>query len=108
MLRLNGAEAAPSTVVYAGDSIEFVPAVSGAPAQRTLKDLLGADFTGGVTINGRLADLETRLELILLREGGDFIVVARQGHPALVHAQLLGHQLPQAQQWKPRGWRSPA
>ena len=61
VLRLNGAEAAPSTVVYAGDSIEFVPAVSGAPAQRTLKDLLGADFTGGVTVNGRLVDLDTRL-----------------------------------------------
>lgn len=61
VLRLNGAEAAPSTVVYAGDSIEFVPAVSGAPAQRTLKDLLGADFIGGITVNGRLVDLDTRL-----------------------------------------------
>ena len=61
VLKLNGNEAAPSAVVYAGDSIEFVPAVSGASAQRTLKDLLGADFTGGATINGRLADLGTRL-----------------------------------------------
>lgn len=61
VLKLNGADSTPSAVVYAGDSIEFVPAVSGAPAQRTLKDLLGADFTGGVTVNGRLADLDTRL-----------------------------------------------
>lgn len=61
VLKLNGTESAPSAVVYAGDSIEFSPAVSGAPAQRTLKDLLGADFTGGVTVNGRLADLDTRL-----------------------------------------------
>ena len=61
VLKLNGTESAPSAVVYAGDSIEFSPAVSGAPAQRTLKDLLGADFTGGVTVNGRLADMDTRL-----------------------------------------------
>ena len=61
VLKLNGTEAAPSAVVYAGDSIEFTPAVSGVSAKRTLKDLLGADFTGGVTVNGRLADLDTLL-----------------------------------------------
>lgn len=61
LLKLNGEEAPPSALVYAGDSIEFIPAVSGEPAKRTLKDLLGADFTGGVTINGRMADLETLL-----------------------------------------------
>ena len=60
-LRLNGEEATPSSLVYAGDNIEFIPAVPGASAQRTLKDLLGADFSGGVAVNGRLADLETRL-----------------------------------------------
>lgn len=61
VLKMNGAESTPSAVVYAGDSIEFVPAVSGAPARRTVKDLLGADFTGGVTVNGRLVDLDTQL-----------------------------------------------
>ena len=71
-LTLNGAESVPSAVVYAGDSIEFVPAVPGVPAQRTLKDLLGADFTGGVTVNGRLADLETQLNT------GDQIVTSTQ------------------------------
>ena len=60
-LRLNGAETAPSALVYAGDSIEFTPAVPGASAQRTLKDLLGADFAGVVSVNGRLADLDTLL-----------------------------------------------
>ncbi len=59
-------------MVYAGDSIEFVPAVSGASAQRTLKDLLGADFIGGIMVNGRLADLETRLNT------GDQIVTSDQ------------------------------
>ena len=61
VLKMNGAESTPSAVVYAGDSIEFVPAVSGTPARRTVKDLLGADFTGGVTVNGRLVDLDTQL-----------------------------------------------
>lgn len=61
MLKLNGEEAPPSALVYAGDNIEFTPAISGEPARRTLKDLLGADFTGGVTINGRMADLDTLL-----------------------------------------------
>jgi len=71
-LKLNGVETAPSAVVYAGDSIEFTPAVSGASARRTLKDLLGADFTGGVTVNGRLADLET-----LLNTGDQIVTTTR-------------------------------
>ena len=72
VLKLNGTEAPPSAVVYAGDSIEFTPAVSGVSAKRTLKDLLGADFTGGVTVNGRLADLDTLLNT------GDQIVTSAQ------------------------------
>ena len=60
-LTLNGGETAPSALVYAGDSIQFTPAVPGAPAQRTVKELLGADFVGGVTVNGRMADLDTQL-----------------------------------------------
>ena len=71
-LTLNGAEGVPSALVYAGDSIEFTPAVQGAPAQRTLKDLLGTDFVGGVMVNGRLADLDTRLNT------GDQIVTSDQ------------------------------
>ena len=60
-LLLNGQETAPSALVYAGDNIQFTPAVPGAPAQKTLKDLLGMDFAKGVTVNGRWADLDTRL-----------------------------------------------
>ena len=77
ILKLNGTEAAPSAVVYAGDSIEFTPAISGAPARRTLKDLLGADFTGGVTVNGRLVDLET-----LLNTGDQVVTSPRPFRPA--------------------------
>lgn len=74
VLTLNGAEAVPSAVVYAGDNIQFTPAAAGAPAQRTLKDLLGADFIGAVTVNGRMADLDTRLNT------GD--QVSTSSHPA--------------------------
>ena len=61
VLRRNGEDARPSALVYAGDSIEFPPAVPGASAQRTPGDLLGADYAGGVLINGRPASLDTPL-----------------------------------------------
>lgn len=75
VLTLNGTETAPSALVYAGDSLEFTPAVPGAPARKTLKDLLGVDFTGGVTVNGRLADLDTQLNT------GDQVVTSARPAP---------------------------
>ena len=60
-LKLNGEDTAPSAVVYAGDAIEFIPAVSGQSAERTVQDLLGEDFLGGVLINGRPAPLDQLL-----------------------------------------------
>lgn len=61
VLKLNGEEARPSQLVYAGDSIEFIPAVPGESAQRTVGDLLGADHQGGVLVNGQPAGLDTIL-----------------------------------------------
>ena len=61
VLRLNGEDTTPSAVVYAGDAIEFTPAVPGPSAERTPLDLLGSDYLGGVRINGRPAPLDTRL-----------------------------------------------
>ncbi len=60
-LRRNGEDTKPSALVYAGDSIEFTPAVPGASAERTPADLLGADYAGGVLVNGRPAALDTPL-----------------------------------------------
>ncbi len=57
-LRLNGKETTPSALVYAGDAIEFVPAVPGESAERTVQDLLGNDFPGGVLVNGRPVALD--------------------------------------------------
>ena len=68
ILRRNGEDTTPSTLVYAGDSIEFTPAVPGASAQRTPGELLGEDYAGGVLINGRPAALDT-----LLRSGDQVI-----------------------------------
>lgn len=61
VLKLNGEDTTPSVVVYAGDVIEFTPAVPGLSAERTPLDLLGSDYPGGVLINGRPAPLDTCL-----------------------------------------------
>ena len=77
VLRLNGEETTPSALVYAGDSIEFTPAVPGASAQKTPEDLLGRDHVGGVLINGRPAALDTPL-----RSGDQVISSAAAVPPA--------------------------
>ncbi len=62
ILRINGADAAITTVVHAGDRIDFTPAKSGAPAVKTLADILGADYAGKVLVNNKEAtSLQTSL-----------------------------------------------
>lgn len=83
VLRRNGQDATPSALVYAGDSIEFTPAVPGASAQRTPADLLGIDYAGGVLINGHPAPLDTSL-----RSGDQVVSVAAGVFPAEEAPQL--------------------
>lgn len=52
-ISINGEQAEFSTVVRAGDRIEFVPARSGQSASQTLGELLGKDYPGSVTVNGQ-------------------------------------------------------
>lgn len=52
-MSINGEPAEFSTVVRAGDRIEFVPARSGQSASQTLGELLGQDYPGNVTVNGQ-------------------------------------------------------
>ncbi len=52
-ISINGQEAQFSTVVRAGDRIEFTPARSGQSAGLTLGELLGKDYPGTVTVNGQ-------------------------------------------------------
>ena len=59
-LAVNEQEAALSAIVHAGDSVSFVPARSGADAQRTLGELL-PEFTGRVLVNNQDASPDTVL-----------------------------------------------
>lgn len=67
-LMLGGKEASLSAVVHAGDAIAFTPAQSGAPAARTLAQLLGENFSGTATVNGQVMALSTSVS------SGDVIV----------------------------------
>ena len=58
VILLNGELAELSSLVHAGDSIQFTPARTGADARRTLADVLGDDFYGAVTVNGAAAELD--------------------------------------------------
>ena len=60
-LTRNGEPVTPSTLVYAGDSIVFTPALPGATPRRTVGQVLGADFTGTALVNGQPAPLDREL-----------------------------------------------
>lgn len=55
---VNGQEAEFSTVIRAGDRIDFTPAKSGRAAAQTVAQLLGEDFSGTVTVNGQAVELD--------------------------------------------------
>jgi len=84
-LQLNGEDTTPSSVVYAGDAITFIPAVPGVSVERTARDLLGEDFLGGVLINGCPAPLDRQLrsgdQLVTTEE--PFILPEEEPEPAL-------------------------
>lgn len=61
VLRVNGEDASVSSVVHAGDSIEFVPATSGKNAEKTLGELLGGEYRGRAMINNVEAAMDTPL-----------------------------------------------
>lgn len=57
-LRINGAEAQPSTVVHAGDQVEFVPAKAGDDCCLTAAELAKQLGVSGLTVDGRLPEPE--------------------------------------------------
>ena len=61
VIRLNGIDAELSDIVHAGDDLEFVPAKAGENATRTLGEVLGEDFRGGGSVNGKPQGLSYRL-----------------------------------------------
>ncbi len=68
-LFINQKEGKLSDVIHAGDNIEFVPAVHGAPARVCLKDIEGVDLSEDVTVNG------VRVPLKTLLKNGDVIFI---------------------------------
>ena len=74
VLSVNGAEAALTTVVHAGDQISFIPARPGADAAKRLADVLGRDFSGEVLVNNKKAGLDTPLRT------GDVILTLKRGN----------------------------
>lgn len=72
-MSINGQEAEFSTLVQAGDRIEFTPARSGRAAAQTLAQLLGEDFPGQVMVNGRPEALSYAIRQgdEVLAEGGE-------------------------------------
>lgn len=62
-LFINKKEGKLSTVINAGDCIDFVPAVSGIPAEAYLGDIEGAEECLEITLNGVFMPLETPLKI---------------------------------------------
>lgn len=61
ILTINGAESTINTVVRAGDHINFIPARSGADAEKTLGELVGEDFSGRILVNNQEMPPDTPL-----------------------------------------------
>ncbi len=61
VLRINGQDVSLTTVVHAGDQIQFIPARHGASARQTLGELLGPDFNGQALVNNIQVPLGTPL-----------------------------------------------
>lgn len=68
-LFINKKEGKLSEVIHAGDSIDFIPAVYGAPASACLGDIEGAKDCLEITLNGMYVPLETPLK------NGDIILI---------------------------------
>ena len=60
-LKVNGSDAAITTLINAGDHIDFVPAQNGANAERTLEEVLGKDFVGRAVVNNVEVPYSTQL-----------------------------------------------
>ena len=61
VLWINGQDVSLTTVVHAGDQIQFIPARHGASARQTLGELLGPDFNGQALVNNIQVPLGTPL-----------------------------------------------
>lgn len=88
VLTLNDKPAKPSDLVFAGDTIHFIPAVCGANAQRTVAQVVGDEFTHGVMVNGTLVSVNTSLnpgdEISLSIPSGVLALAVEEPQPTAV------------------------
>lgn len=61
VLKVNGNDASITTLIHAGDHIDFTPAKNGANAEKTLSDVLGKDFVGRALVNNDEVPYDTKL-----------------------------------------------
>lgn len=74
-LFINKKEGKLSEIIHAGDCIDFIPAVYGAPAAACLGDIEGAKNCVEITLNGMYVPLETPLK------NGDIILITMPEPP---------------------------
>ena len=75
-LRINGAEAQPSTVVQAGDHVEFVPAKAGEDRHFTAGALAELLHAPGIVVNGRVPAPDEEIP------GGAMVVITGSAAPS--------------------------
>lgn len=83
VLKVNGEDAAITTLIHAGDHIDFTPAKNGANAAMTLGAVLGEDFVGRALVNNSEVPLDTQLRQ------GDAVLTLRK--------VVLGQDAPKAE-----------
>lgn len=81
-LLINKKEGKLSDVVRAGDSIDFIPAVTGGDAKACLGDIEGAADCLEITLNGKYVPLETPLK------NGDTIIIIRPEPPKPIKEEI--------------------
>lgn len=94
-LFINKKEGKLSTVINAGDCIDFVPAVPGVPARACLGDIEGASECLEITLNGVFMPLDTPLKI------GDIIRIRmpkdeteeKEDEPAQKEADIAGEEV---------------
>lgn len=74
-LFINKKEGKLSEIIHAGDCIDFIPAVYGAPGAACLGDIEGAENCLEITLNGMYVPLETPLK------NGDIILITMPESP---------------------------
>lgn len=82
ILKVNGEDATITTLIHAGDHIDFTPAKSGANAERTLASVLGDDFVGRALVNNAEVPLTT-----VLRQGDAVLTLRKVAVPQSTAAE---------------------